>query len=310
MEQSIDTPEKKRVDITKVTSSPRTSVLAVTGLVMAFFLMALFFLEALNPLFLFLIAIFCFLVGLVALVRIWRNRETLRGSLWAIVAMGPFLFFVLLTGFIAPNIMSSDPEFNTRNDMLQFATAIESYKVDKGGHFPSVHQTPQGGALSWRVQILPKIGCQHIYEEFHLDEDWDSEHNRELISRMPSLFCTPEMDSAEGKAVFCLPVGPGTLFGEGKERIHESVITDYPAKTILMIEVAPENAVIWTKPEDWTPRADDPFSGLRCRRWRHYLVVYTDQEVATLPKKTDPEIFRQLLNPNDGLPETTSTEKP
>ena len=32
--------------------------------------------------------------------------------------------------------------------------------------------------LSWRVQLLPYIEQETLYKQFHLDEPWDSEHNR------------------------------------------------------------------------------------------------------------------------------------
>ena len=39
--------------------------------------------------------------------------------------------------------------------------------------------------LSWRVAILPYIGEQKLYEQFKLDQPWDSESNLKLLSKMP-----------------------------------------------------------------------------------------------------------------------------
>ena len=39
--------------------------------------------------------------------------------------------------------------------------------------------------LSWRVAILPHLGYQSLYDRFHLDEPWDSPHNRSLLAEMP-----------------------------------------------------------------------------------------------------------------------------
>ncbi len=45
--------------------------------------------------------------------------------------------------------------------------------------------------LSWRVKILPYFGEQVLYDQFHLDEPWDSEHNKTLIPKMPAVFASP-----------------------------------------------------------------------------------------------------------------------
>src|SRR5947209_11024222 len=42
--------------------------------------------------------------------------------------------------------------------------------------------------LSWRVAILPYIEEQALYQQFHLDEPWDSAHNKTLLAKMPKLY--------------------------------------------------------------------------------------------------------------------------
>jgi hypothetical protein len=42
--------------------------------------------------------------------------------------------------------------------------------------------------LSWRVAILPYLGQKKLYDEFKLDEPWDSEHNKKLIPKMPKVY--------------------------------------------------------------------------------------------------------------------------
>ncbi len=48
---------------------------------------------------------------------------------------------------------------------------------DSYGALPAANsQTADGKPLlSWRVHILPFIECVDLYEQFHLDEPWDSE---------------------------------------------------------------------------------------------------------------------------------------
>ena len=42
--------------------------------------------------------------------------------------------------------------------------------------------------LSWRVAILLFMRERKLYRKFHLDEPWDSTHNKQLVSEMPELY--------------------------------------------------------------------------------------------------------------------------
>ena len=42
--------------------------------------------------------------------------------------------------------------------------------------------------LSWRVLILPYLEQQALFDEFKLDEPWDSPHNVHLLKKMPLIF--------------------------------------------------------------------------------------------------------------------------
>ena len=47
--------------------------------------------------------------------------------------------------------------------------------------------TPRASrCLSWRVLLLPYLEEKTLYEQFHLDEPWDSPNNKKLIERMPT----------------------------------------------------------------------------------------------------------------------------
>ena len=73
------------------------------------------------------------------------------------------------------------------NHFKQFALAMFMYN-DVKQSFPAAASYDANGKplLSWRVLILPYIEQQELYNQFHLDEPWDSEHNRTLIAKMPA----------------------------------------------------------------------------------------------------------------------------
>lgn len=81
------------------------------------------------------------------------------------------------------------------------------------------HQTVSSEGLplhSWRVQILPYVGCKELYAKIRLDEPWNSEWNRQFYSQMPYVFRNPNrtLDPAKGETTYCLIVGGGSFVPE------------------------------------------------------------------------------------------------
>jgi hypothetical protein len=132
------------------------------------------------------------------------------------------------------------------------------------GHLPprAIFDDQGQPLLSWRVAMLPLLEQQGFYEQFHLDEPWDSPHNLTLVELMPSVYSSPSAEGlAPGLTLYQVPVGPGTVF-EGVEGMRMAQIRDGASNTFLALEVDPERAVIWTKPDDYAYDPNRPMSGL------------------------------------------------
>ncbi len=71
------------------------------------------------------------------------------------------------------------------NNLKQIGLAMHNYH-DTHRSFPTVANFDKAGKplLSWRVQLLLFLDQAELYKEFHLDEPWDSEHNKKLIAKM------------------------------------------------------------------------------------------------------------------------------
>jgi hypothetical protein len=111
--------------------------------------------------------------------------------------------------------------------------------------------------LSWRVAVLPFIEQKPLYEAFHLNEPWDSEHNRQLLDKMPKVFEIRSVTKAEPYTThYQAIVGEGAAWelqpkaGRplGAAGLKLNSFTDGAANTILLVEAA--QPVPWTKPED------------------------------------------------------------
>ena len=79
------------------------------------------------------------------------------------------------------------------NNLKQIGLAMHNYHA-MHKTFPPAYTVDKAGKplLSWRVLILPYLEQDALYKEFHLDEPWDSEHNRALIDRMPATYRCPD----------------------------------------------------------------------------------------------------------------------
>ncbi len=186
------------------------------------------------------------------------------------------------------------------NNMKQIGLGMHNYH-DRYKRFPARASFDDDGKplLSWRVHILPFIEQQPLYEQFHLDEPWDSEHNKTLIPLMPEVYLNPSSEPGPGLATYAVPTGEGTIF-DGPEGTKFRDITDGTSNTLMALEVDSDAAVIWTKPDDWEYDADDPLAGLGSAHPGGFNVVMADASVHFISVTVDTTMFRSLLTKNGG----------
>jgi hypothetical protein len=132
----------------------------------------------------------------------------------------------------------------------EIADGLSRYIESHEKHFPDYAISDENGAplLSWRVAMLPSLGEEELYKQFHLNEAWDSEHNKTLLEKMPKIFADPNDLTAANKSVFRMIGGTGSFLDSHKGGFTTTDVQN-PADTIYLIAVTPEQAVEWTKPE-------------------------------------------------------------
>jgi hypothetical protein len=182
------------------------------------------------------------------------------------------------------------------NNLKQIGLAMWNYH-DAHKHFPAAASYDAHGKplLSWRVQILPFLECEVLYEQFHLDEPWDSEHNRKLIDQMPAVYRSPASKLKEkGRTSYLVPVGKDTVF-PGREGIPLKEIKDGTSKTIIAVEVDDQHAVIWTKPEDLPFDPNNPAKGLGGLYPGGFSALFCDGSVRFVKLPEDPSRLRAMF---------------
>jgi Protein of unknown function (DUF1559) len=188
------------------------------------------------------------------------------------------------------------------NNLKQIALAFHGYH-DVHNHFAAAanYDKQDNPLLSWRVHLLPYLDEAKLYKEFRLDEPWDSDHNKKLIKRMPKVFASsPNLRLAEeGRTTYVVPTGPDTAFAD-KKGLRLADVTDGTSNTVLVVDVDDEQAVIWTKPEDWKVDKKAPARGLRQHEGKKFLMAFMDGSVRFLPVKIDAQTLLAIFSPSGG----------
>ncbi len=181
------------------------------------------------------------------------------------------------------------------NNLKQIALGFHNYhSAYKKLPPPAIRNDNGDRLLSWRVAILPFIEHQQLYEEFHLDEPWDSEHNIKLLERMPDVYTDPSLPLPPGKTVFQAMVGEGLMMEPDKDNRFRDVL-DGLANTIMVAEVHQDHAVPWTKPEDLEVDMDDPIAQMGHIHQGGFHVTLADGAVVFITHSIEQGLFKALL---------------
>jgi prepilin-type processing-associated H-X9-DG protein len=190
------------------------------------------------------------------------------------------------------------------SNLKQLVLGMHNYH-DVHKSFPAVGSSDASGKmlLSWRVQLLPYVEQQKLYDQFHLDEPWDSEHNRKLIDKMPEVFRCPasRFRQEQGLSTYRVVSGEGTVF-PGREGIPFKEIKDGTSNTIMLVEVDDDHAVIWTRPEGLPFDPQNPARGLGGQFEGGFNAAFCDGSVQFLKLPADKENLRRMLLRADGEP--------
>lgn len=164
---------------------------------------------------------------------------------------------VLLPAIEAARIQSS--RMGTANNLKQIMLAMHNYYAVYQELPRDIVDENGKPLLSWRVQILPFVEQAALYDQFHLDEPWDSEHNLKLAQAIPVQYISPDSQDVLGpqqKTRYQLPLGEGFPASVPAGPLKFKDFTDGTSNTIAVIEVPVKDAVLWTKPDDFQVDTD------------------------------------------------------
>jgi hypothetical protein len=199
---------------------------------------------------------------------------------------------------LVPKVRGAADRTRSTNNLKQLVLAMHNYH-DTYNRFPAAATYSAAGKplLSWRVHLLPFLDQAELYKQFKLDEPWNSDHNKKLVTKMPRVFdSTGNRKLAdEGMTTYLAPRGKETMFPPEKEGLRIRDVLDGTSNTIFLIDADDSRAVPWTKPEDLEVDLSDPMKDLSLRFESGILMAFVDGSVRFLQKKIDKATLKALF---------------
>jgi hypothetical protein len=223
-------------------------------------------------------------------------------------AIGPVGVALLLPAVQAARSAAATSE--SSNNLKHQMIAIHNFH-DVFNRIPAAYSVDDAGKplLSWRVHILPFVEQRPLYDQFKLDEPWDSDHNKKLIAKMPKVYRAPGSRAGEGMTVYMgiggtrgviiKPTGRG-FQSSPADGTSFAAITDGTSNTIALVEANDSAAVVWTKPEEFVPDAKEPAKNLLGLRPKGFLAAMTDGSVRIVSPTVTTENLLRLFDRSDG----------
>lgn len=215
----------------------------------------------------------------------------------------------VLAGLLLPavqQIREAARRTQSMNNLKQLALSAHNFES-------AFKRLPPGGTvnaegqqlLSWRVYMLPYLEQQGLYDQFHFDEPWDSEHNLKLLDQMPEVFRSPASNAPPNMTVYRGIGGSDGVFrlaspGDDWKGTRFGDFQDGMSNTILIVETSDSLAVPWTQPDPgFDPDVDDLY-GLMGNTQGGFLAAMADGSVRLISFNVDWETIRNAMKMADG----------
>ncbi len=183
-------------------------------------------------------------------------------------------------------------EVQSTNNIKQLALAMMIYVSDHKTFPPAFDYVYEknGQKLksnvphSWRIDLLPYLEQQNLYNQYQFDEPWDSDANKKVLAQMPAVFRSPlDANNSTNTSYFVL-TGPDTIFPDETPTPMRQ-IRDGTSNTILLVEA--KRSIPWTKPEDIPYAADKPLPKLGGWIPGEFLTAFADGSVRSISATVD-----------------------
>jgi hypothetical protein len=162
------------------------------------------------------------------------------------IALAGLIAWLMMPSLVTPK--SHTQRMSRFHNLQTLTLAILKYE-EHNGVFPRATDD-NNGLLSWRVQILPFIGEQNLYDQIDKTVAWDHPNNVPFHNQMPDVFRDPATDTLS-QTSYRVISGIGTGWTDVGPPISFAAIKDGSSNCIAIISV-PKNEINWLNPKTLT----------------------------------------------------------
>ena len=204
------------------------------------------------------------------------------------------------------NLLAKRGESQARVRQLLLALLNYSAKHGQGqpwaeqGVPPAIVMGPDGKTPhSWRIEILPFLDQRALFDQYRMNEPWDSPDNKRVLERIPDVFRSPYDDPKSTNSGYFALVGPGTLF-EGSKGIRWGQVADGTTTTIMLVEA--KRNIPWTKPKDIPFDPEKPLPAVGGFEKGHFSAGFADGHANRFNTEKIKDQLKWLIMRSDGHP--------
>ena len=181
------------------------------------------------------------------------------------------------------------------NNLKQIALGMHNYASVYGCFPPAATYDADGKPLvSWRVLILPYVESNPLYNQFHVNEPWDSPNNKPLGDHAPAVFrCPSEGNMMEGYTTYKVIVDLHSMFTGKPSGVPFEFVSDGTSNTLAVVEGT--TPVPWSKPDDLSLASSEPMLGIGSKHPGGSNVSLADGSVQFLRNSSGNPLSLQVL---------------
>jgi hypothetical protein len=246
------------------------------------------------------------IIGILGLQEVRASRGRVEGAGMAIAGLVLGIVStlcwaggMLLVYPAVSRVSEAAARAHSANNLKQIALALHNYH-DTYGRLPPAAIYSRAGKplLSWRVAILPFIEQQSLFQQFKLDEPWDSPNNKPLLAIQVLTYQFPrDIDLPPDHTIYRVFEGPGAAF-DGPRGRSFGEFADGTANTLLVIEA--DQGVPWTKPDELAFDPRQPVAPIKGHFANGFQAAMADGAVRLINRNTSETTLRAAITRNGG----------
>ena len=232
-----------------------------------------------------------------------RRKKTGGGSTVAIIIIVVIVVILGCGGLVAiglilpavSKVREAAARMNELNNMKQVSLGVLNYQ-SQSGKFPAAEKN-----LSWRVEILPYIEQENLFQKFDPTQPWNAGPNQPLADVAIKTYISPLDDPGTVQTHYRAFTGTDTAFDPNlmRQRPFPDCFGDGTSNTLLAVDTT--ETIPWPQPREIPFTPNGAFPELGNAKRAQGLAALCDGSVKAFDKKAmNANLLRSLVTANGG----------